>query len=58
MALSLLLAGWLLFWFFEALGPRMDMVAAWSIEHQVLVFTQPGGMYVSPGTLFSGGMLP
>ena len=35
---SIAFAIYLLFWFFESIGPRMDVVNEWSIEHHVLVF--------------------
>lgn len=38
LALSLMLAAWLLLWFFESLSPRMDVIAGWETRGKT---TQP-----------------
>lgn len=51
--LAVAFAAYLLFWLFEGLGPRMDVIADWSIEHNLLTFEDKGGVVYPPGILFS-----
>lgn len=48
------LAAYLLFWFFEGLGStRIDAIAAWSTENNILTRRITGGEIYSPGTVIS-----
>lgn len=57
---SIALAAWWLFWFFEALGPRMEDVERWGRENNVLMIGQSRADVptVSPGELWHDTVLP
>lgn len=51
--LAVFVAVWLLFWFFEAMSPRMELIAVWEVQHlhQHRVTATPG-----PRCGWQGGM--
>lgn len=59
---SIFLGLWMLFWFMEALGPRVESIGVWGVEHNILVIgggsRQPrrcrwrGGMAICNETLY------
>ncbi len=58
LAIALALAGWLLFWFFEALSPRMDSIAELETRHKVSA-ARPHETCLVTGTLICfNGLTP